>query len=126
MSLSDMDSGTWSVDIVSDSLSASDLLSRVQKLDDLSPRYAFEVRRPRFQFRAVDAAVLVALIGAVGSTLTALIAGLLQVCQRKADQRISIELASGTKVQIPANVSVEELERILQPINEPARKILLP
>ncbi|MGW6207475.1 hypothetical protein ACWF9B_28055 [Streptomyces sp. NPDC055089] len=109
--------GSWTADEVLSELSVRGIATQDLRI---------EPRASTLQFRAVDAAVLVAVIGAVGSTLTALVAGLLQMSTIRKGQRISIELESGSKIDVPSDVAPDELERIIASLSGVPSRIILP
>ena len=78
----------------------------------------FELRRPEVVFRGVESMILVAIVGAVGTGLGALITGLLQIAKQKAGQRITIQTKSGSRIQVPPNVSPEMLDTLIDKIKK--------
>ena len=63
--------------------------------------WTISIRRPRQRFRATDPAMLVAIVGAAGSALTALVTGILQVISTKGGQRVTIENTVGRSDRRP-------------------------
>jgi hypothetical protein len=122
----DASAETWQFHITSTSLPGADVLRQFEALGSLSTG-SLSLQKPKLQFRAVDAAIIIAVIGATGPALTALVAGLLKVFESKKGQSISIELASGAKIVVPVETSAEDLKKIIEPVvAEAPRKIILP
>jgi hypothetical protein len=100
-----------------------------RELRDIRPpdlSWDLSLRRPKTRFRDVDPAMLVAIVGAAGSSLTALVAGVLQVISAKGGQRITIETSSGARIDIPAALPPDERQALLDAITERPSKIWLP
>jgi hypothetical protein len=93
--------GTWQVIIEPGSQSCAEVLEQLSNLDLPASGISIELREPLLTFRGADPAVIVATIGVVSTNLTVLISGLLQRRTDRKNQRISIELASGDKVDVP-------------------------
>jgi hypothetical protein len=117
---------SWHVVIDSGSQPQADLLHELGSLDLASDGINVEQIKPPFTFRGVDPAILVATIGAVSTTLTALIAGIFKLRGNSNDEKISIEFASGDKVTIPASMPADERDRLLETMagKRPTRLIL--
>jgi hypothetical protein len=73
-----------------------------------------------------DPAVIVATIGAVSANLAVLISGLLQRRTDRKNQRISIELTSGDKVDVPADMPPAELDSLIKSLGKEPRRLILP
>ena len=77
--------------ISSDTMSPSELKEQLESQPGWdSDGVVLEVKRPAVAVRPVEPAVLVAVVGAVGTGLVALISGLLQALQRSASKTITI------------------------------------
>lgn len=73
-----------------------------------------------------DPAVLVAIISVAGTGLTALVAGLLQMVKRRAEQKIVLE-GKHCRLEIPADTPKEEIDRLIEKVEQlGCDKILLP
>jgi len=70
--------------------------------------------------------MLVAIVGATGPALTALVTGVLQVISARGGQRITIETPSGGRIDVPASMPEEEVKQILNSLKEKPSKIRLP
>ncbi|MEU1515648.1 hypothetical protein ABZ490_26445 [Streptomyces sp. NPDC005811] len=112
--------------IESASQSAAEIFHSLDRVSLAESGARVEIRRPALSFRAVDPAVLVATIGAVGSCLTALMTGLLQISSTRKAQRLTVELASGNRVEVPADIPPEELRALVEALNETPQRIILP
>ena len=78
---------------------------------------AIALERSASRFRTSDPALLVATVAAVSSALTALLTGILQRGVAKAGRRVVLELASGAKLDVPADIEPAELEpRVPEPL----------
>ena len=73
-----------------------------------------ELRAPTKKFRGVDPALLVAIVGAAGTGLGAIITGLFQIGQQMAAKRFTLETASGAKLEVPANTPPEQIDQLLE------------
>ncbi len=85
-----------------------------------------ELREPPLAFRGADPAIIVATIGALSANLTAVITGLLQLRGSRKDQRISLELASGEKIDIPVGIPPAELDRLIKSLSKEPQRLILP
>lgn len=68
-----------------------------------------DARLEVIQFRAVETAILVAIVGALGTGLGALIAGALRVAAAKGQKRIVLQGESGWRVEVPADWPQERI-----------------
>ena len=66
------------------------------------------------RFRTVDPAILVAIVGASGAALGALVTGLLRIAQKKGTQKIVIQGRDGRRLEVPADTSTERIGELLQ------------
>ena len=73
-----------------------------------------ELRTPKQKFRGVDPTLLVAVVGAAGTGLGALITGLFQIGQQMAASKFTLETASGAKLEVPANTPPEQIDHLLE------------
>jgi hypothetical protein len=64
--------------------------------------------------RSQEAAILVAIVGASGAALGALITGILRVAVQKGAQQIVIYGRSGRKIEAPAHTSREQLDDLVR------------
>lgn len=118
---------TWQVIIEPGSLARDEVLRQLNDPGLAAWGISVESRQPPLTFRGVDPAIIVAVIGAVGANLTALIAGLLQLRANGKSQRITIVLASGEKLEVPADWSPEQIDSLVKSLGrEPPRRLILP
>jgi hypothetical protein len=78
---------------------------------------------------SVDPTILVAIVGATGTVVGALIAGLFQLVSGKKGEKILFRSSNGATIEFPANLSPKELdEKIgkLKQLEDDKYKILLP
>jgi len=75
---------------------------------------ALETRYPQFPLRTTDPALLIALVGVLGTGLGALITGLLDMIKQIKSQAIEIHGKSGRILKVPANISPEELDQLIE------------
>jgi hypothetical protein len=117
---------TWQVIIEPGSQSRAEVLEQLSRLDLPANGISIELREPLLTFRGADPAVIVATIGAVSANLAVLISGLLQRRTDRKNQRISIELASGDKVDVPADMPPAELDSLIKSLGKEPRRLILP
>lgn len=114
---------TWQVIIEPGSRASAEVLRQLSDQSLVAHGISVELREPQLTFRGADPAV----IGAVSANLTALIAGLLQFKANGKAQRISIVLASGEKLDVPADWSPEQIDRLVKSLgSDPPRRLILP
>jgi len=116
----------WRVPIVSWSRPSEEVYGDLCAGDAWSDEVSLVLETPGSRFRTSDPAVLVATIAAASSALTALLAGVLQRGAVKAGRRIVVELASGSKLEVPADIDPAELDRLIGLIDESPKRIILP
>ena len=68
--------------------------------------------------RGMDPTVLVAIVGAAGTGVGALIAGLFQLISGKKDERIVFRSSSGISIEFPAHLSARELDEKIQKLKQ--------
>lgn len=84
-----------------------------QQLAPVASDVQLELRTPKVKYRALDPTVLVAIVGAAGAGLGALITGLLQVGQQMAARKIVLEAQGGQKLEVPADTPVDKIDHLL-------------
>jgi hypothetical protein len=77
-----------------------------------------EIREPQKKWRAIDPTILVAIVGAAGTGLGALITGLFQIGQQVAAKKFVLEMGGGKKLEVPANTPPEQIDRLLDKLGE--------
>ncbi|MFF7635960.1 hypothetical protein ACFZB9_22860 [Kitasatospora sp. NPDC008050] len=120
-----LESAHWRVVIASDSRPAEDVHGELGA-DAWGDGVSLALEQPASRFRTSDPAVLVATVAAASSALTALVTGILGRGAVRAGQRIVIELASGAKLEVPADIEPAELDRMIGLIGADPQRILLP
>jgi len=88
------------------------------KIDLSEHRISLELVKPESEFRGLDPSVLVAIVGAVGVGLGALISGLLQLAMQTALKKIVIQSRDGAKLEIPADISEEKIVSLIEKIKK--------
>lgn len=80
------------------------------------------------RFRSgLDPAIIVAIIGAAGTSMAALINGLIQIYKKRSEKKIVIMDKSGAILEVPANTPMEEIDKLLRKVKEfDVDKIILP
>lgn len=84
-----------------------------QQLAPAASDVRLELREPKVRYRGLDPNVLVAVVGAAGAGLGALITGLLQVGQQMAARKIVLEAQGGQKLEVPADTPTDKLDLLL-------------
>ena len=74
--------------------------------------------KERKKFRSIDPTLLVAIVGAAGTGLSALIAGLFQIRQQVAAKKFVLETGSGQKLELPADTPVEKIDHLLEKLKQ--------
>lgn len=81
-------------------------------------------KQPRVSdFRAVDPTVLVAVVGAAGTALGALITGLLAIGKERHSKRLILK-TDGVSMDIPIDAPLEKVEKLIQLILKYERSTL--
>jgi hypothetical protein len=79
--------------------------------------------------RGMDPTVLVAIVGATGTGIGGLIAGLFQLISGRKDEKIVLRSSKGATIEFPANLSSQRLDELILKLNqleEDKYQILLP
>ena len=100
-----------------------------QHLDPDRAEIALEIRDREPAARGLDPTILVAIVGAAGTGLGALITGLLQIAKQKSSRLIVIQSKGGSRLEVPVGVSEEELKVLVENVKKlelEDAKILLP
>jgi len=77
-----------------------------------------ELREPKARFRGLDPNILIAIVGAAGTGLGALITGLLQVGKEMAARKIVLEAQGGQKLEVPADTPTDKLDHLLNRLSQ--------
>lgn len=73
-----------------------------------------ELRESKVKYRSIDPTLLVAIVGAAGTGLGALITGLFQIGQQLAAKKFVLERHDGTKLEVPANTPLDQVDHLLE------------
>lgn len=84
----------------------------------LEPAQDVELELRRRTTRSIDPEVLVALVGAGGAAIHALIVGIFQVLSAKQGQKIVIQGSNGRRVEATGQRSAEEIEDLVRQARE--------
>jgi hypothetical protein len=68
--------------------------------------------------RGLDPTILVAIVGATGTAIGGLVAGLFQLVNGKKDERIVLRSSKGATIEFPANLSSQELDELILKVNQ--------
>ncbi len=78
-----------------------------------------KLKLPKSRYRSnIDPAVIVALVSALGTGITALLTGLLHVIKKNADSRIVMINKNGTRLEVPANTFLDKLDQLIEKVNK--------
>lgn len=102
------------ISIYSDLCRPETLLTLLEAEIPKNPTIRLEVKRSR----SVETAVLVALVGVVGTGLGALITGLLKVAEQKRANRVVLQGRSGRRLEIPVGVPPETITEYVRVAKE--------
>lgn len=103
----------------SKSKSLQELKAALESQPDLTASGAqLELRQPEKKFRGIDPTLLVAVVGAAGTGLGALITGLFQLGKEMAAKKFVLETQGGQKLEVPANTPVEKIDHLLDKLRQ--------
>lgn len=91
----------------------SDLMSSESIAASLSAVAGAEFHITIERTRSVEAAVLVAIVGAAGTALGALITGILKLANERSVQRVVVQGSSGRRIEIPAGLPQTEVDKLI-------------
>jgi hypothetical protein len=77
-----------------------------------------ELRESKVKYRSIDPTLLVAIVGAAGTGLSALIAGLFQIRLQMAAKKFVLETHDGRKLEVPANTPPEQIDHLLEKLGQ--------
>lgn len=116
----------WRVIIEPGSQSRDRVLEQLTGLGLPADGISVELCEAPLALRGADPAIIVATIGAMSANLTAVITGLLQLKANRKNQRISLELASGEKIDIPVGIPPAELDSLVKSLSKEPQRLILP
>jgi hypothetical protein len=70
------------------------------------------------QTRGIDPTVLVAIVGATGTAIGGLIAGLFQLVSGRKDEKIVLKSSKGATIEFPASLSSQKLDELILKLNQ--------
>lgn len=77
-----------------------------------------ELRQSKVKYRNIDPTLLVAIVGAAGTGLGALITGLFQIGQQMAAKKFVLETHGGQKLEVPANTPIDKIDQLLERLRQ--------
>jgi hypothetical protein len=103
--------------------SGSNALQDVKESLETNPDYAtsdvqLELRTVKVKYRGIDPTILVAIVGAAGTGIGALITGLLQMRQQLSARKIVLEAQGGQKLEVPADTPLDKIDHLLDRLKE--------
>jgi hypothetical protein len=97
--------------------SRSESSALLAALSEMCPDGQFRLAGQTSAFRSLDPSVLVAVVGASGTALGALLGGLLAVAKQKHSNKIVIRGKSAS-LEVPADTSLQKIDALLERIRE--------
>ena len=107
-------------------LSGIELRQRLEEDCRLADDVRFSVRKKGPRLRAPDTAVLVAIIGSLGTTLVALISSVLQIAKEHKAAKIVLQSKDGRRIEFPADTppaKIAQLAAIAKEMDGPVIQI---
>ncbi|MBA3355242.1 MAG: hypothetical protein H0U18_04735 [Pyrinomonadaceae bacterium] len=103
--------------------SGTNSLQEVKEALEANPDYAaldlhLELRTAKVKYRSVDPTILVAIVGAAGTGIGALITGLLQMRQQLSANKVILETQGGQKLEVPANTPLDKIDHLLDRLSQ--------
>ena len=103
------------IEITSNDFSAFDIEQILRKDLKLSKQeISFSLKSKLAEYRAIDPAILVAIIGSSGIALSSLISGLLNIARDRKSQKIVIQSKNGLRLEIPVNTPPEKISELIK------------
>ena len=103
----------------SKNISPEELKDRIEKyFQQNNFGISLEIRKSKIKDRALESVVLVAIIGVIGTGVGALLTGLLQLAKVSSSKKIIIQSKSGTRLEVPFDISDEQLDRLIKKVKE--------
>jgi hypothetical protein len=96
----------------------SDLLSSESIEQSLSPGADGDYHLTIEKTRSAEAAILVAIVGAGGTALGALISGILKLANEHGARRILVQGRSGRRIEFPAGLHQAEIDKLIAAASE--------
>ena len=103
--------------------SGGSTLQEVKQSLEANAEYAasdmqLEIRTAKVKYRSIDPTILVAIVGAAGTGIGALITGLLQMGQQLSAKKITLEAQGGQKLEVPANTPLDKIDQLLERLKQ--------
>lgn len=107
------------VRICSALLSPIDLKHRLERDQAIvDAQLQLEVVEDRPRYRGIEPTVLVAIIGAAGSALGALVSGLVQIAHESHSSTIVVQGKDGRRVEFPTDTRPERIKQLIDVMGE--------
>ena len=97
------------VKITTKNFDVNEVRSKLQ--ESTGPEITYEVRKP--EDRAIETAVLVALISLAGTGLQTFLSGILQFAREKLASKIIVQTEKG-RIEVPANLPMDQLDKLIE------------
>jgi hypothetical protein len=117
------------ITISSHKYSHEEIKSVLAKQNVLDASWKLQNQPSGMSSRGLDTTILVAIVGATGTGVGALIAGLFQLITGKKDEKIVLRTSGGMTIEFPASLSAKRLDEMidkLKQLEDEKLHILLP
>ena len=92
----------------------SDSRESIEKTISNEPGLSLQLRKPRRRIRGMDPAVLVAIVGAGGTALGALIGGVLQIATLQRSRKVVIRGRTGRQIELTGDVEPDGIDKYIK------------
>ena len=99
-------------------MSTGELQARLESISDPSHQVGFHISRRKVQFRNADAAIIVAIVGGITSSLVAFINLIATIANKTVSKKIILQSQSGNKLEIPAGTKPDEVEILMEELKK--------
>jgi len=102
------------VKIISESILSDELKSYLEHTPSWEKSQTkLELRPTSIRLRGTDPTILVAIVGAVGGTVSALVTALLSIARKRQIGKIVIHSKEGSRLEVPANISMAKIDELI-------------
>jgi|ERR1035438_8303855 hypothetical protein len=107
------------VRVLSAALSSTDLKQLLERNGAIiDAKLQFELIENRPRFRGVDPTFVVAIVGAAGTALGALVSGLLQIARETHSAKVTVQAKDGRRVEFPVDTPSEKVKELVELMRE--------
>lgn len=106
------------IEIMTELVATGELKSTLEDQLAGTEGVALEVRESEVAVRGVDPTVLVALVGAGGTALGALLAGIFKIMEAKYAKKIVISGSQGRRVELTGEFTKEQIDELVRQARE--------